>query len=553
VRRLAASAAIVVFVAVVSWLPSPAAADDLTGRCRGALPVHPGETLTWRAQPFGGSGDFSYAWSGDADGTERVDQEVYGSVGPKVATVTISDNVTAQQLTTSCLMHVMPSSFVEPPSVTPVLWLPRGVDPAPIAPRLRRAWRWIHTIFFDQYGKTFRMRSLVTIVSSQTETDICGGDCSDLGLQDTLMDRAESDASAAIGGVIPYTRTFLVSAWGAGGFAGAFSWDLARGGVGDWSLAPVAGRLVPPMPPDVNEGFLNDLGKYAPAVSTLAHELNHLIAWDDPHDYSIFTTPDAYERAVALAGPFLTQGLADAVGPSVSFTTPAADTTISGTTPIRVGASDAHGVEAVQFLVDGYPAALDTGAPFSFGLDTTQIGTGRHRVEALAFDPSGNGTTVGETVFVDNALPVRSCPTGFPTGTFRACFYDGVNSTASFIGAVLDHPFPTPSRNVGFGPNHLWGADAIAFGRTDHVTGVWRGTLDLRPGRYVFRFFTDDGIRVQVDGVTIVDALQFPQVSTYDRVVQVDGPVRVSIRWFENDGSQELQFRWWPTTAAVTP
>ena len=61
------------------------------------------------------------------------------------------------------------------------------------------------------------------------------------------MARAQADADAAIGGTIDYTRTFLVSVWGAGGWAGSYSWDLARGGVGDWALAPV---VAPPRPSD---------------------------------------------------------------------------------------------------------------------------------------------------------------------------------------------------------------------------------------------------------------------------------------------------------------
>jgi hypothetical protein len=544
VRRLVASGAVVLFVSI---LPTPAIAADLTGRCRGDLPVHVGEALTWRAQPSGGSGDFSFAWSGDVSGTTRVRSQTYGSIGPKFGNVTITDGVTGQSVTASCMMHVIPSAFVEPPSVTPVLWVPRGVDADPMIEHLRRAWRWVRTIFFDQYGKTFRMRPLVTIESTQSERDICGGDCTDLGQADALMARAQEDASAAIGGTIDYTRTFLVSVWGAGGWAGSYSWDLARGGVGDWALAPVVGRLVPPVEPDVHEGFLNDLGRYTPAVSTIAHEVNHLIAWDDPHDYSIFRAPGAYERAVALAGPFLTQNLADSTGPFVAFQKPASQGTVSGTTQVQLSASDATGVEAVRLLVDGQPVAIDTSAPFSFDLDTTLVGADEHRLEAIAFDPAGNATTVGRTVFVENLLPVSSCPTAFPTGTFTACFYDGVNSTASFLGAEIDHPFPVPSRNVGFGPSRSWPDGVVAFGRTDHITGIWRGTLDLPPDRYRFRFFADDGIRVRVDGVTILDELHSPQVATFDRIVDVDGPAQIMIRWFEDEGGQGLDFRWWPT------
>ncbi|MDP9222555.1 MAG: hypothetical protein M3P18_01615, partial [Actinomycetota bacterium] len=121
-KRLVVPAALLLLVAS---LPTAAHAADLSAICRGDLPVRPGQTLTWRTLPSGGSGDFSYVWSGDVSGTARVESEVYGSVGPKVATVVVTDDVTGQQAQASCLMHVMPNSFVEPPSVTPVLWVPR--------------------------------------------------------------------------------------------------------------------------------------------------------------------------------------------------------------------------------------------------------------------------------------------------------------------------------------------------------------------------------------------------------------------------------------------
>jgi hypothetical protein len=61
--------------------------------------------------------------------------------------------------------------------------------------------------------------------------------------------------------------------------------------------------------------------------------------------------------------------------------------------------------------------------------------------------------------------------------------------------------------------------------------------------------FSDDGLRVRVDGVTIVDSLVHPQVAAFDRVVQVDGPTQVLIRWYEKEGSQALNFRWKPTAS----
>jgi hypothetical protein len=546
VRRLLMPTAVVLFI---TWAGvSPANADDLTARCRADLPVNIGEQMTWRAQPSGGSGDFSYSWGGAASGATKIVKESYGSTGYKVASLTVTDNGTGQTVSTECAMHVIPTSFVEPPSVTPVLWVPEGVDPAPMVSRLQRVWRSVHATFFHLYGKTFRMRALRTIASTRSEAEICGGDCTDLGRAGDLMNVAFAEANGLVHS-IPYTRAFLVTAWGAGGWAGAFGWDIGQGGVGDWALAPAVGRRTPSFEPDVSDGFLNDAGEYISGVSTIAHELNHSIGWDDPHDFSILEMPNSYERAVSRAGPFLTRSLPDIQPPTASFVTPTIDSTLSGTTTVEVAVSDSGGRDGVQFLVDEQPWKLDTGPPYRFGLDTKLLGHGRHVLGAIAFDDTGNTTRIDRVFFVENILPHASCHQAYPLGTFHACFFDGLNTNSPYLGTVIDHPFPVPANNVGFGPWHGWGGDEIAFDRFDHVTGVWRGTLDFRPGRYLFSFFTDDGLRVRVDDVKIIDSLVHPQVATFDRVVQVDGPTRIFIRWYENEGGQALTFRWKPTAS----
>jgi hypothetical protein len=552
VKRWSVPAVLVLFITFAGVVP--ARADDLTASCRADLPVPVGKQMTWRAQPSGGSGDFRYSWSGDVSGTTQIVKKAYGSIGYKVAHLTVIDNVTGQAANTECAMHVIPTSFAEPPSVTPVLWVPDGVDPAPMVPRLKRVWRSVRATFFHLYGKTFRMRALKAIASTSSEAEICGGDCTNLGKANQLMDVALREANDLVH-AIPYTRAFLVTAWGAGGWAGAWGWDIAKGGVGDWALAPAVGRRTPSFEPDIPDWwFLNGAGQYINGVSTIAHELNHAIGWDDPHDFSILQMPNDYERAVSLAGPFLTQSLVDTQPPAASLIRPAVDSTVSGTTAVEVSVSDSGGRDGVQFLVDEQPWRFDAFWPYRMDLDTTLLGHGRHVLSAIAFDDTGNTTRTDRVFFVENVVPHSSCRNSYPLGTFHACFFDGLTTSSPYLGTVIDHPFPVPANNAGFGPWHGGdrpfggpGTDEIAFGRSEHLTGVWRGTLDLRRGRYLFSFFTDDGLRVRVDGVKIIDSLVHPQVAAFDRVVQIDGPTQIFIRWYENEGGQALTFRWKPT------
>ncbi|MGH2650922.1 MAG: Ig-like domain-containing protein, partial [Actinomycetota bacterium] len=530
--------------------PAPARAGHSV-TCRAALPVHPGEPMTWRAFVSGASDMARFAWSG-SDGLTGSGPEVtfrYAAIGYKTARVTVTDG--GHDAVADCAMHVVPSSFSEPPSVTPVLWVPRDVDPAPILPQLERAWRQIQVVFFDFYGKTFRSAPFTTVVSPSTEAEICGGDCTDFGLAGLLMDRAWSESDAVVH-TLPYTRAMLVMAWGTGGFAGSFGWDIARGGVGEYGFASAVGVPVPPIEPDLPQFVAEGLGVYDVAIYTIAHELNHLIAWDDPHDFALENPPNDYEKAVALAGPFLTETPSDATKPSVSISRPAVGAVLSGTRPVVVDATDDVGVEAVTLLVDGQVWAVDEASPYSIDLDTTLIGHGKFLLTAIAQDSTGNTATVARQVTVENRLAEASCGEDFPEGTFHVCYYEGTGFEGPYLGTLLDHPFPVPAPNAGWLIRHDWGSDPVAFGRGDDMSGVWRGRLTFPPGRYLFRLWADEGARVFVDGALVIDHWQdIPQQLVTE--VTLAGPTELRIEWNDVQFGQQLKLFWQPTRPPAPP
>ncbi|HEX5757779.1 MAG TPA: Ig-like domain-containing protein [Thermoanaerobaculia bacterium] len=511
--------------------------------------------MTWRAVVSGGSGNFTFSWTGSdgLTGDSQLATKTYATEGFKLARVTVSDTANGDAVTSpDCPSHVIPVSFPEPPSVNPVLWVPNDVDPAHLVPQVERAWRAVQAAFFDQYGKTFRMNPLTTIVSPDTEIDICGGDCTEIsGGNARLMAQAWQEAQAAITDVVPYTRAIQVLAWGAGGFAGSFGWDHPLGGVGDWALGSIAGVPIPPITADIHEGFAKGMGTYSGSVSTLAHELNHAIGWDDPHDFSLSEPPNDYERQFSVTGPWLTETPADVTDPVVSFSAPADGAFLSGTVTVSANASDETSLDAVVFLVDDQFMTADHASPFSFEFDTTQVGFGPHRLEAIAYDNAGNITTVTLAVTVQNQVAESSCSETFPTGVFHACFFDGANLDGPYLGTLLDTPFPVPSANLGIGINHA-GFGEVAFGQSDTVSGVWRGILDFPPGNYILSFYSDDGLRVNVNGLQILDEWR-DQVAHFEKVVALEGPTSIQIEWFQNGGSYGLVFRWRPTAQRPQP
>ena len=541
---------LVTLLVAASFAPIPPASASHSVSCRADRPVAVGEPMTWRANVTGASPNVTYAWSGDGglSGSTAVVRTSYPDIGAKVATVVATDSATGDQASADCLMHVVPTTHSEPPNVTPVLWVPADVNPGPLVVPARRVWRSIHAGFYHLYGKTFRMRPLLVVRSTKTEADICGGDCNVVGQQEPLMNEAFADGKAAIGGEIPYARAVLVMAWGGSGFAGSFSWDLAHGAIGDWALAPATGMTTPALESDITDFAASIVGDYRHAVSTIAHELNHLIGWDEPHDFSLDAEPTQYEKRVVLAGPFLTQVPQDVTPPTASILAPAAGARLAGTAPVRVNASDAGGMDAVVLLVDKQFVAADRTAPFSLPFDTRLVGHGKHTLEVIAYDAAGNTTLKTREVSVMNELPHTSCRGGFPQGTFHVCYFDGVDLTGTYLGTLLDHPYPVPATNAGWGLRHEWGGDEIAFGRTDSVSGVWRGRFDFPPDNYTLRFFHDDGLRVRVNDQLVIDNWEvgvfFPST-----VVALGEDTRLEIEWFEGAGAQGLRFWYQPTDA----
>jgi hypothetical protein len=108
---------------------------------------------------------------------------------------------------------------------------------------------------------------------------------------------------------------------------------------------------------------------------------------------------DAYGAVtLALNGATTTTSSA----PSVSITTPAANTTVSGMVTTAASASSTSGISSVTFLVDGGLLCTATASPYSCAWDSGNYANGSHSVSATARDAAGNSGTASVTVNVSN-------------------------------------------------------------------------------------------------------------------------------------------------------
>jgi hypothetical protein len=97
----------------------------------------------------------------------------------------------------------------------------------------------------------------------------------------------------------------------------------------------------------------------------------------------------------------VSNGLPDAIAPTVTFTSPANGAVVTGTVAVSVNATDNIGVVGVQFFVDGAPLGLeDKAAPYTRNWNTggKAANLGPHTLTAVARDVAGNTTTVAVNV-----------------------------------------------------------------------------------------------------------------------------------------------------------
>lgn len=82
----------------------------------------------------------------------------------------------------------------------------------------------------------------------------------------------------------------------------------------------------------------------------------------------------------------------DTTRPTVSITSPGVGAVVSGTTAVKVSASDSGGIAKVEVLVDGLVVGSDATSPYQVNWNTSTALDGPHALTAKAYDRAGNLT-----------------------------------------------------------------------------------------------------------------------------------------------------------------
>ena len=111
----------------------------------------------------------------------------------------------------------------------------------------------------------------------------------------------------------------------------------------------------------------------------------------------------AGNSAESTVGVTVLNNPADTTPPSVGFTSPANNATVSGNVSVSASASDNVGVAKVEFYVNNQLVASSTSAPYSFNWATSNGADGLYNLRAVAYDQAGNTSQSTINVTVKNA------------------------------------------------------------------------------------------------------------------------------------------------------
>ncbi len=166
------------------------------------------------------------------------------------------------------------------------------------------------------------------------------------------------------------------------------------------------------------------------------------------HVLSAVATNTSNLTATATNINVTVNNVAAPASPQISFTAPAANASVTGTTAITASASDATGVTSVQFKIDGTAATTIATAPYIYNWDTTKVANGSHTLIAIATNQGGATTTATENVTVTNpTAPTVSITT--PAANATVSGTQTVSASATSNVAITSVQFKLDGANVG--------------------------------------------------------------------------------------------------------
>ena len=218
------------------------------------------------------------------------------------------------------------------------------------------------------------------------------------------------------------------------------------------------------------------------------------------------------------------------VPPTVSITSPANGATFTAPASVTINAtaSDSDGtVSKVDFYQGATLLGTDTSSPYSYSW--TSVAAGSYSLTAKATDNLGAVTTstaVGITV---------NPPGGAGTG-LKGDYYDNMD----FTNLLVTRTDATVNFSWGDGsPDPLIGVDTFSVRWTGQVQPAYSET-------YTFYTNTDDGVRLWVNSVLLVDKWVDQGATEWSGTIALTAGTKYDIKmeYYENGGGASAQLSW---------
>ena len=168
--------------------------------------------------------------------------------------------------------------------------------------------------------------------------------------------------------------------------------------------------------------------------------------------------------------------------PTISFSAPANNATVSSVTTCQVNASDDKGVKQVQFFMDGILLNTDTTASYTCSLDNTKYTNGAHTLKAVVTDSANQTAETQITVNISGGIGTTTGST-LPTLAFTAPAAGG-----PLKGNVQGPPNCTVTgtniARIMFYLNDVW---TNTDGNPDNGWGCWIDTTKYKDGAYTVK------------------------------------------------------------------
>ncbi len=249
--------------------------------------------------------------------------------------------------------------------------------------------------------------------------------------------------------------------------------------------------------------------------------------------------------------------ISDGIAPTVAITAPVAgEVAPNGVLTIKAGAWDNAGVSKVQFRIDGVDiGASDVYSPYQLTCITSQVGTGTHVLEAVAYDFAGNSTVsapitvmieagVASHVLVYEAEDGRTNNTSLATsgsGYSGIAYVDYINSAGEYVeltvpvsGAAVAGELAVRYASAGSASeplkillNGTTVAASLATPPTGSDNASWATTgnvaVTLQPGNNVIRIVANNGGAPSVDYLQVTTNPGAPGSTVATPVISPNG------------------------------